>query len=252
MDDNALGLPKQGSPGGPGPGRALPAWAVPAATTLAYLLPGFFSGGPSPLKAEALLSGAALRASQAVFLVIIIGLTGPFAEFGLRKPRFSDLARAFIWAAAALGVALAAAMAAKLAREFAGPAAFVGPGATASGIMVGGLVDAAREAPGRTAAFVGLYCLAVGYREELFYRSYAIRSMLALGAGQNAALALSSLLFAAGHAYQGPVGMLSAGLVGLVFGRAFLKGGSLHALAWAHALYNLLFFAGELGYLGGA
>lgn len=252
MDDNAPGLRTQGSPFGPGlsPGRALPAWAIPAATALAYLLPGFFSGGPSPLQADALLGAAALRASHAVFLIVIIGLTGPFAEFGLRKPRFSDLARAFAWAATALLVAMAAGMAAKLVRELAAAWA-AGSGATATELMVGGLVDAAREAPGRTALLVGLFCLAVGYREELFYRGYAIRSMLSLGAGDKAAWTLSSLLFAAGHAYQGPAGMLSSGLIGLVFGRAFLRGGSLHALAWAHALFDFLIFAGALGYFGG-
>lgn len=261
MDDNAPGLRTQGSPSGPGigPGRALPAWAVPAATALAYLLPGFFAGGPSPLQADALLGAAALRASHAVFLIVIIGLTGPFAEFGLSRPRFPDLARAFAWAATALIVAMAAGMAAKLVRELAaawaaGSAAAVAPGsgASATELMVGGLVGAAREAPGRTALLVGLFCLAVGYREELFYRGYAIRTMLSLGAGDTAAWALSSLLFAAGHAYQGPAGMLSSGLIGLVFGRAFLKGGSLHALAWAHALFDFLIFAGALGYFGGA
>lgn len=232
---------------------------MPAATALAYLLPGFFAGGPSPLEADALLGAAALRASHAVFLIVIIGLTGPFAEFGLTRPRFSDLARAFAWAAAALIAALAAGMAAKLAHELAaawapGSAAFAppAPGASAADLMVGGLVDAARRAPGRTALLVGLFCLAVGYREELFYRGYAIRSMLSLGAGDKAAWALSSLLFAAGHAYQGPAGMLSSGLIGLIFGRAYLKGGSLHALAWAHALVNFLIFAGALGYFGGA
>jgi hypothetical protein len=260
MDDNAPGLRTQGSPSGPGigPSRAIPAWAIPAATALAYLLPGFFAGGPSPLQADALLSAAALRASHAVFLIVIIGLTGPFAEFGLSKPRFPDLARAFGWAAAALIVALATGMAATLARELAawaaGSATSVAPGSDASAteLMVGGLSGAAREAPGRTALFVALFCLAVGYREELFYRGYAIRSMLSLGAGDTAAWALSSLLFAAGHAYQGPAGMLSSGLIGLVFGRAFLKGGSLHALAWAHALFDFLLFAGALGYFGGA
>lgn len=243
MDDNAPGLRTQGSPRGP-------AWAIPAATALAYLLPGFFAGGPSPLQADALLGAAALRASHAVFLIVIIGLTGPFAEFGLSRPRFSDLARAFAWAAAALIAALAAGTLATLAGEIAA----VAPGSVASAteLMVGGLVDAAREAPGRTALLVALFCLAVGYREELFYRGYAIRSMLSLGAGDKAAWALSSLLFAAGHAYQGPAGMLSSGLIGLIFGRAFLKGGSLHALAWAHALVNFLIFAGALGYFGGA
>lgn len=261
MDDNAPGLRTQGSPSGPGlrRGRSLPAWAIPAATALAYLLPGFFAGGPGPLQADELLGAAALRASHAIFLIVIIGLTGPFAEFGLTRPRFSDLARAFAWAAAALIAALAAGMAVKLAHELAaawtpGSAAFAppAPGASATELMAGGLVGAAREAPGRTALLVWLFCLAVGYREELFYRSYAIRSMLSLGAGEKAAWALSSLLFAAGHAYQGPAGMLSSGLIGLIFGRAYLKGGSLHALAWAHALVNFLIFAGALGYFGGA
>lgn len=245
MDDNAPGLRTQGSPSGPGlrRGRSLPAWAIPAATALAYLLPGFFAGGPGPLQADELLGAAALRASHAIFLIVIIGLTGPFAEFGLTRPRFSDLARAFAWAAAALIAAWAPGSAA-----FAPPA----PGASATELMAGGLIGAAREAPGRTALLVWLFCLAVGYREELFYRSYAIRSMLSLGAGEKAAWALSSLLFAAGHAYQGPAGMLSSGLIGLIFGRAYLKGGSLHALAWAHALVNFLIFAGALGYFGGA
>ena len=53
------------------------------------------------------------------------------------------------------------------------------------------------------------------------------------------ALILSCLLFAAGHLYQGLTGLIIALVQGVYFGMLFLKLGNLHALAIAHALYNL-------------
>jgi uncharacterized protein len=82
------------------------------------------------------------------------------------------------------------------------------------------------------------FSLASAYREELFYRAYLLGSCrqrsLRLGG-----CAVSVVLFAWGHAYQGPAGMAAAALIGLFLAIAWSRGTSVHALAWGHAAYNL-------------
>ncbi|PKL07443.1 MAG: hypothetical protein CVV51_14105 [Spirochaetae bacterium HGW-Spirochaetae-7] len=84
----------------------------------------------------------------------------------------------------------------------------------------------------------GLFALAVGYREELFYRIYVIGALRERGAGAAAAILVSTGLFAAGHAYQGWPGILSSSLVGAAMAVAAVRGFRLHALALAHAAYD--------------
>lgn len=48
----------------------------------------------------------------------------------------------------------------------------------------------------------------------------------------------SSLLFGLGHAYQGPLGMLGTGLIGLVLGWHYLRHGRFLPLLIAHGLYD--------------
>ncbi|TFG78903.1 MAG: CPBP family intramembrane metalloprotease, partial [Spirochaetales bacterium] len=57
----------------------------------------------------------------------------------------------------------------------------------------------------------------------------------------------SVALFTAGHAYQGTAGLISAALLGSALAVAYLRGTNLHALAWAHAGYNLLLLLASLG-----
>jgi membrane protease YdiL (CAAX protease family) len=100
-----------------------------------------------------------------------------------------------------------------------------------------------------TALLIAGFSVAVGYREELFYRAYIMHSLRAHGASPLASILLSTALFAAGHAYQGASGMASSALLGLALAFAYSKGVRLHALAWAHAGYNALILYGAMGFL---
>ena len=84
-----------------------------------------------------------------------------------------------------------------------------------------------------------LACALNAYREELYFRAYLLNEFPALGLGAGRALAASSLLFGLGHLQQGAWGALFAGLLGLYLGLCFYRTRDLHALAWAHAAYNL-------------
>jgi membrane protease YdiL (CAAX protease family) len=204
---------------------------VPLAVSLAYLLPQFAPGSP-PAEAAARLGAGALQSlSQALFLVIIIGLTAPLPEFGLHRPRLGDLLHALLLLGALLALGLAG--------RWLWQAGGSGLGESAP----------ARGAPAGTALLIALFSLSVGYREELFYRAYIIRSLRSRGAGALASALLSTALFAAGHAYQGAAGMASSALLGLALALAYLKGARLHALAWAHAGYNALILYGAMGFL---
>ena len=88
---------------------------------------------------------------------------------------------------------------------------------------------------------VGWCAAAIG--EELIYRGFINRRLTdALGAGSGVsivALVVQSALFAGGHFYLGPRGMLNAGILGLFAGVAFLwNGRNLWALVIAHGLVD--------------
>jgi len=53
-------------------------------------------------------------------------------------------------------------------------------------------------------------------------------------------LVFSVILFAVCHIYEGPWGFLNAVISGAIFGFVFLRYNSLHGIAVAHALYNIL------------
>jgi membrane protease YdiL (CAAX protease family) len=85
-----------------------------------------------------------------------------------------------------------------------------------------------------------LTSLAVGYREEIFYRSYLVIRGEELGLKRWIIAAGSSLLFAAGHLYQGLAGFVVALVIGLVLCVVFMARRSLHGIAIAHGVYNTL------------
>jgi len=85
---------------------------------------------------------------------------------------------------------------------------------------------------------VFVVCLTAGYNEELYFRSYLLTCLPRLGVPAGGALLVSTLLFAAGHLYQGLAGFLGTGIVGLLLAWFFLKKRNLHVVALAHGLYN--------------
>jgi membrane protease YdiL (CAAX protease family) len=90
------------------------------------------------------------------------------------------------------------------------------------------------------------FSLLTGYREELFFRAYLLTRLQQSGVPMAAGVAASGLLFACGHAYQGPIGLAVALALGLYFAAAFVRLRNLHRVAWAHGLYNLAVLAATL------
>ena len=85
------------------------------------------------------------------------------------------------------------------------------------------------------AVFFGLVA---GYREEFFFRSYLLKRLDQLGFPVVLSVAVSTLLFCAGHAYEGPLGLATAAALGVLFAAVYLRRRSLHVIAIAHGLYN--------------
>ena len=87
-----------------------------------------------------------------------------------------------------------------------------------------------------TLAFV--FSLTTGYREELFFRSYLLTRLKGIGISFPAAVISSTLLFAAGHIYEGYIGFAVALFIGLYLVFIFTKFNNLHINAITHGLYN--------------
>jgi membrane protease YdiL (CAAX protease family) len=83
-----------------------------------------------------------------------------------------------------------------------------------------------------------LFCLVTGYREELFFRSYLITRFQQLQLPIVVGIGVSTLVFAAGHVYQGVAGLAVALIQGLYFSILFVRLKNIHPLAIAHGLYN--------------
>jgi membrane protease YdiL (CAAX protease family) len=88
-------------------------------------------------------------------------------------------------------------------------------------------------------------CLSTGYLEESYFRFYLLSKREEMGLGPHRAVVVSTLLFSFCHIYEGPWGFLNAAISGIVLCVIFLRFRSLHGIAIAHALYNILIFAIE-------
>ena len=92
-----------------------------------------------------------------------------------------------------------------------------------------------------------------GFGEEVIARGFGLLGLTRLLGGSPRAwwigLALSSVLFGLGHAYQGPSGMIATGLVGFALGSIYLKSGkNLWMAIFAHgAMDSIAFVALFLG-----
>ena len=101
------------------------------------------------------------------------------------------------------------------------------------------------ETPNDTAGWfvLCLSCLGTGYLEESYFRLYLPLKLRNAGIVGGAAIALSTLLFALCHRYEGRWGVLNAVLAGAVLSFILWKKKSFHGIALAHALYNTLAFS---------
>ncbi len=78
-----------------------------------------------------------------------------------------------------------------------------------------------------------------GLGEELAYRGYAIPSVIVASGSAPVALFLTSAAFAALHSYQGVLGIVRTGVVGVILGAVFLHTGSLWPPIIAHVVIDL-------------
>jgi membrane protease YdiL (CAAX protease family) len=88
-------------------------------------------------------------------------------------------------------------------------------------------------------------CLSTGYLEESYFRFYLLSKREEMGLGPHRAVVVSTLLFSFCHIYEGPWGFLNAAISGIVLCVIFLRFRSLHGIAVAHALYNIMIFVIE-------
>ncbi len=79
--------------------------------------------------------------------------------------------------------------------------------------------------------------LTAGSCEELLYRGYLIGYLTHWMPGPAAAL-VTSVIFGVGHAYQGPRGMFTSGLLGLAFAGLYLSTGTLLPAMALHAVLD--------------
>jgi len=89
-------------------------------------------------------------------------------------------------------------------------------------------------------AVLAVSCISSAYLEESFFRFYLLSKKEEMGLGPMSAVFGSTMLFSICHIYEGPWGFLNAALSGVVLAFAFLRFRSLHGVAAAHALYNIL------------
>lgn len=87
--------------------------------------------------------------------------------------------------------------------------------------------------------FVGV-SLSAGVGEELAYRGYAIPLLAGLVGSEWTAAVLSSGVFGFLHAYQGQVGVVRTGLMGMLLAAVFVWTGSLWPAILAHAAIDLV------------
>jgi membrane protease YdiL (CAAX protease family) len=99
------------------------------------------------------------------------------------------------------------------------------------------------QTPGDLALFILCAILAGGMKEEL-QRAFIIKRFESHLGGAEVGLVLWSIAFGIGHYVQGVQGMITAGLLGLVFGVAFLLRRRLIAPMVAHGLYNTVALLG--------
>lgn len=81
-------------------------------------------------------------------------------------------------------------------------------------------------------------CLAAAAMEEFFFRGYAWLRLKDTGMNGIAALIGASLIFAAGHLYEGAGAALFACASGLYLGALVMRGYSLFSLVLPHGLFN--------------
>lgn len=95
-------------------------------------------------------------------------------------------------------------------------------------------------------ALAAPFLLMSAYREELFFRVFLLTRMIELRLPPWACVVVSSVVFAAGHLYQGLFAAVASGVLGAYLAVVYLRGGVVHRVALGHALFNLVVLAATL------
>lgn len=198
----------------------------------AFFLPGYAAqvlGAPAGPATNALMLQAIVAGVPQFLLmayVVIVSGGSPAARWGLGKVESRDVARTAILTVACFVVvtpfvALVLALPPEMVRRL------------SQGYRWG--LSSAAQLPLALA-----FGLTAGYREEFFFRAYLLGRMDELGVPVPAAVALSTALFCIGHLYEGLLAVAVTAALGVLLAVAWLRRRSLHVVAVAHGMYNVL------------
>jgi len=162
-------------------------------------------------------------APKALLVLYLMARSDGLVAFDVMAPRLSDLYRG-------LGAAIGAA-AAVLA-----PALVFSALGWRNPLLEGAL--APRDPAFFLLPLIVLSSLAVGYGEELFFRSYLVRRLRQAGLPPPWAALASTLVFGSAHGIQGLPGILAATLLGGWLAWRWLEDRDLHEIAIGHAIYD--------------
>ncbi|MFW5684841.1 MAG: CPBP family intramembrane glutamic endopeptidase [Spirochaetota bacterium] len=195
-------------------------------------LPGMIAQGGrvDPRAFENILYHVQLLVTAVPQVLLVVAVSnlrrpGSAGRFGWNRPGTRDL---FVALAGLAAVWVAAALVSLVAGAVAGGAENVGPA-----------VEWTFERPELLPLLV-ISTLAIGYREEIFYRAYLADRAAEADLHPRVVLAAGALVFATGHLYQGVAGFVMALAIGIVLGEVYLRTKSLHGIAVAHGVYNFL------------
>lgn len=87
--------------------------------------------------------------------------------------------------------------------------------------------------------FVALAATA-GFCEEFLYRGYALTKIAQLSGSVAVGVVLSTIAFGAAHWYQGRMGMIGAGIAGLLYALVYISTGSLLPGMLGHFMQDVL------------
>jgi membrane protease YdiL (CAAX protease family) len=201
---------------------------------LVLFLPGYLAQ-PAAAGAEidavrAMLQSVLMGVPQVLLIVHLLSVQPevPLEHFGLYRPRPRD----------ALGAALALAGALALAAPLVAAMALVPAVRELGSTGYRWSLRSAWELPLALA-----FGLTAGYREELFFRAYLLGRFDQIGVPRAAGVAVSTVLFALGHLYEGVLGAALALVLGAYFALVYLRSRSLHVPAAAHGLFNAALLA---------
>lgn len=168
---------------------------------------------------------------QIFLLLYLISLKGPgsFNKYGISEFSLKDIPVSVMYAAGALVLSV-------LVTALFSLAALLIPAISAESVMPA--VDWTISNPA-ILPLVFITTLAIGYSEELFFRSYLLTEFINEGdSGVLVPVIAVSVLFASGHLYQGPGGFAASLTIGIFFSFLFLKNRKVHTISIGHALYN--------------